>query len=351
MKIRIQGFQSHKDTEFIIGGGVNAIVGQSGSGKSSILRAIDWVVNNKPSGDDFISHNANKCIVSLSDDNWEVTRVKGKGVNQYRLKIDGENEQVYEGFGKGVVPDIIKRILNIQDFNLRFQHQGPFLVQETSGEVNRYLNRIARLDIIDKAKGNIEFQIKRERTLKTIEEAAVLKVEDQLRCFDSLPEVDSELARIEKFESDIASDIKKYNALLGFWEDGTKLTFDLEKVKPVIRLKDRVVYWMQCNDRLNTVKSQRACLERLKDEGAGFTIEIIRQKAIVSLKARLITQMDLHKTINEIKARKKAISNIADDAARLTEMLVAAKKDLEKAKKEFHALMPDKCPLCGRGGK
>ena len=54
-KIQIQNFQSHKETTLKLDPGVNIIVGTTDSGKTSILRALRWVIWNRPSGDDFRS--------------------------------------------------------------------------------------------------------------------------------------------------------------------------------------------------------------------------------------------------------------------------------------------------------
>ena len=55
--IKIQNIQSHKDTQLEFNPGINAIVGSSNNGKSAILRALYWVVYNRPLGtDNLLSH-------------------------------------------------------------------------------------------------------------------------------------------------------------------------------------------------------------------------------------------------------------------------------------------------------
>jgi exonuclease SbcC len=54
--LSIQNFQSHEKTELEFDEGINIIIGQSDSGKSAILRALNWVVNNKPNGEAFKSN-------------------------------------------------------------------------------------------------------------------------------------------------------------------------------------------------------------------------------------------------------------------------------------------------------
>ncbi|WP_035425703.1 AAA family ATPase, partial [Halalkalibacterium ligniniphilum] len=52
--VRLENFQSHLDTSIDFSTGLNVIVGQSDSGKTSILRAIRWVLYNQPRGTDFM---------------------------------------------------------------------------------------------------------------------------------------------------------------------------------------------------------------------------------------------------------------------------------------------------------
>jgi len=59
-KITIKNFQSHEETELQFSSGVNVIVGSSDSGKSAILRALKWVVQNKPSGTAFFTEGSDE---------------------------------------------------------------------------------------------------------------------------------------------------------------------------------------------------------------------------------------------------------------------------------------------------
>jgi exonuclease SbcC len=54
--IVLRNFQAHKNTEISLDKGITAIVGSSDSGKTSILRAFYWVLQNKPSGIQMVSY-------------------------------------------------------------------------------------------------------------------------------------------------------------------------------------------------------------------------------------------------------------------------------------------------------
>ena len=78
--IDIENFQSHKKTRIDFDPGVNVIIGRSDSGKTSILRALNWVINNKPSGEAFIRHGNKEARASIIlDDKHMITMIrKGK---------------------------------------------------------------------------------------------------------------------------------------------------------------------------------------------------------------------------------------------------------------------------------
>ena len=93
-RIRIQGFQSHVDTDVTFDEGMNVVVGDNGSGKSALRRAFEWVRTNRPSGDSFINWNTGMCEVTVWFDGHEITRRRGGNVNEY--VVDGET---LTGFG------------------------------------------------------------------------------------------------------------------------------------------------------------------------------------------------------------------------------------------------------------
>ena len=63
--VELHNFESHADTIIHLVDGLNVFVGESGSGKTAILRGILWVIDNTPSGTDFIMVGKDECYVKL----------------------------------------------------------------------------------------------------------------------------------------------------------------------------------------------------------------------------------------------------------------------------------------------
>ena len=154
--IRLQQFQNHIDSTFDFAEGVNSVIGFTDAGKTACIRAIKWVVYNRPRGTKFINHGAfadgkqvKDCVVTMQTDKHLIERRRSASKNSYTL--DGVEFDVV----KSSVPDEVREALNFEDINIQFQLDSPFLLTESSGEVARTMNRIVKLDDIDACQKNI----------------------------------------------------------------------------------------------------------------------------------------------------------------------------------------------------
>jgi hypothetical protein len=133
----LENFQGHKHTELSFVPGINAIIGSSDNGKTSILRAIRWAYNNRPLGDDFVSHwnitEKGKLLgessTTLVFDCGSLTRIKTPTRNGYTI---GDVELGAIGTD---VPKEVTDLFNMTDLNFQDQDDRPFLISESAGDV------------------------------------------------------------------------------------------------------------------------------------------------------------------------------------------------------------------------
>lgn len=140
--IDITNFQKHKNLNLEFDK-ITTIVGKTDCGKSAIIRALNWVLTNKPNGLDYISWGESYSSVKLSIDNNIVERYRSKSENIYRL-----NEQEYKAFGDNI-PEDIKDIFNTSPYNFQNQFDSIFWFNSSSGQVAEELNKIVDLRVVD----------------------------------------------------------------------------------------------------------------------------------------------------------------------------------------------------------
>ncbi len=172
-KLQIQNFQRHDKLRVLFDEKITTIVGPSDTGKSSTLRAIRWLVFNRPSGTGFIRHGETTCSVKLWANGHKIERKKSKGKNVYLV-----DDKQLSAVGTDV-PESVKSILNMSLENFQGQHDAPFWFSLTPGEVGKRLNSIVDLEVIDKStawlasmlrKIKVELEVAEKRLKDEVEE-------------------------------------------------------------------------------------------------------------------------------------------------------------------------------------
>jgi DNA repair exonuclease SbcCD ATPase subunit len=137
--LKLSNFQSHADTTLAFHPCVNAIIGKTDSGKSSIIRALRLVIENKPSGTEFIKQGTSQTEVTVQFDDCTVSRAKGTK-NNYKL-----NGEVLKAFGQSV-PDEVKDAVRI-DAELSIQKQASpyFLLGISESERSKLINSLCNM--------------------------------------------------------------------------------------------------------------------------------------------------------------------------------------------------------------
>src|SRR5437016_5078678 len=132
--VDIRNFQIHKSFEVELDPRITVLVGDNDSGKSALVRALQWLMLNSIRGDSCISWDAKGCFLGLAVDGHWLCRRRGPGTNYYRL--DGEIINV-PGTS---VPDPVARLLNVGPGNFQGQLDPLFWFSLTAGQIGRELN-------------------------------------------------------------------------------------------------------------------------------------------------------------------------------------------------------------------
>lgn len=300
--VSIKNYQKHKRLRMTFKEGLNVIVGETDRGKSSALRAILWVLTNKPKGKSFINweekkKRASQVKVSIKMDGELLQRnKKGSSENSYRL-----GNKKFKASGQEI-PKEVDEFINIsEEVNIQKQLDAPFLLSETAGEVGRKLNKVVNLEKIDSSLKNIAHVLSKERRDLEYARGYLDETEKELAEYEWLPEARDRLNRLEKRRRDL-------NTLRGNFSNLKGL---VESIKDI---RERA-------DEFNYVVKFRKWVDSLCK----------RRNSLIEKKKRYYDLYDLIGGIERTVSGVKKLEN-----------------ELDEARKKFNKLMPDICPLCGK---
>jgi exonuclease SbcC len=295
-QIRLKNFESHKDTTIDLHNQTNAIIGESDSGKSAIIRAVYWVVFNRPSGDSFCSIWDNDTSVSIVLENdHTIERRKTSKENLYIV-----NNKKLEGFGQNV-PEEISNVLNMGSLNFQTQFDPHFLLPPVSpGKVAEKLNKVINLEVIGKTQYNIN---------------------------SSLKEIKKELS----FKESNITDLKKEKREL-LWVK--KAGIDLEEIET----KQNEL------DSLNNLKNKIA---NNLHEYEIVNEEIKKLKYIDKAEQDIANLLELKNEVEKHIKEKNKIQDIIDELNEIQEEVLTVSNNLTELEKKYKNEFPEECPLCG----
>ena len=328
-RIEIKNFQSHKDTVIDFDKGVNVICGESDNGKSSIVRAIRWVVENYPSGTEKINSKWNEefkepLSVKLFTENGWVERIRTKTRNGYTI-CKGENSPVeLSAVGRSVPPEVIS-FLNVSDVNFQFQMDSPYLLSKTAGEASQYLNQIVHLDSIDKIMSLADSD---KRSLsgeqKTVE-SDIEQFTEQLKELEWVDEADTLYQRTKTLDDkckEIETECNKLETSITSYNSLSSHIIDMSEIKDIIGKIDEITLpdYQELQNSIETYKQ----LENSKVDLSEV------KKLLEDINSIIITDTDeLETSINQYKNLKET------------------EKQLLKEIQELKNSLPDICPYCG----
>jgi exonuclease SbcC len=303
-EIRLLNFQKHKQLKLQFAPGLNVLLGETGQGKTAIIRAIKWLALHEPvSG--FMSHGEKTLKVGIRTDRGTVIRFKDS--KKYGYKVGDEE---FLACAKDQ-PNDVSEILMLHPYNFQSQHEPYFLLNLTAGQVAKEINRIVALEDIDKAN---TFLKSRSTRLGTLIQAGREKAEGYQSRLADFADLDVKLALLAKMKGSLESLDAKRNQQLDLsqhLEDIehsdymiTQETKKISKLSLVLDSASRV-------EALGTLKQALGSL--LSDVQACESLP--KLNALVSVLDALMTRQmrlaALGKLIQEVTSSEELISTIS----------------------------------------
>jgi len=340
--VNIQNFQSHKDTSLEFSPGVNIITGTSDSGKSALMRALRWVIENKPTGDGFRSSRGGDTAVQIDfKEGNSVKRGKTNKENTYQLN----DSEPHKSVGKEI-PKEIEKIINMTDVNVQKQIDRPFLISNTPGEVASHFNEVANLTQIDGGLRNINKWISTINTDIKYNTKSISETQEKLKGFSYLEDLEIDIVKLEK-KQELAEEKGKQKKTLE--ETLVSLTETEDRIKSyanILQAEKTVLEALELDKKITGLKTAKSNLRKIVREINDCSSLIKKQekyKGGEKLVDEVLVLMDKKK---EVKAEMAGLKKIKLLVTTGEESIAKDKKYLKEIQTKLEDNMPDVCPLC-----
>ncbi|SJZ31209.1 AAA family ATPase [Selenihalanaerobacter shriftii] len=342
-EIQIENFQSHNSTTLNLSPGLNVITGPSDSGKSSIIRALRWVLYNEPLGDDFIQVGTNQCRVGiLLDNGYRVIRERSNKVNRYIVIDNNGEKEIYTGFGTNVPQEVIEahQMLKVAldndtetTLNLDYQLAGPFLLNDSGFTKAKAIGQLTGVHIIDSAIKDVAIDLRRARGKKKNELAEIDKIDEKITDYEDLPQLKEEIERKERLFKEIKmvnEKLNTYQQLKKEWEELNK-----EKVK-IQKILDKLNQLEKIESLYTEINNQQEELFKLKElykEWKQVNQEIKNLNQLLKELQNLNKVEDHYRQMQQLYNQIKDLTNLDNELKKVNKRFKVNQSGLNKTKK------------------
>lgn len=391
-KVKLNNWKSHHQSEFEFSPGVNVLVGDMGSGKSSVLEAICFALygtspdlkSNVVNLDNMIMRSPSKaksaCVeleLEIKGKKYsikrEIKRDKGTGNCEVR-----ENGSLLESPQSTKVTDVVNSLLSL-DFDLfsralyAEQDNLDYFLNLRSGKRKEEIDSLLKLDKFENARktsvkvknrleGKIEDRKKdlqsydqdkikekrsnlsegveeKEEELEELEDKIKdleTKAEDKKQQLEELKEKQEKYQQLEKQTTQLKSKIETLREQKQKMEDKVSLDpedYQLEDVETKLKKKNREL--KEAKERKQEIKEREKKLVRLNSE-------------LDTLKEDIKLLKEKKSKKESLEATKEELSQTRNEVNQLQSQLKGIEMQLEEKQEALDALAgsDDKCPVC-----
>ncbi len=314
-------------------GRVTTLTGKTDSGKSSVLRALRWLLANEPSGDDFIGGfgEAPFALTRLTIDDHTVTRKRGGKSNTYSL--DGEE---FKAFGTGV-PKPIADLANVSDANFQSQFAAPLWFLDSPAEVSRRLNAIINLAEIDSALTDAAKEVRKSKTMVEVCQDRLQQAKAKKKELAWAKELDVKLRALDKLGKQIEELRLKASQIEAIAQEAAKAR---ERVQ-------RATEALLCESRAIDRASEAMTLTRQADRLGTIAREMDKWSAVLFKPIPDLERLDvLYDRWHKLTARLRTLESIWLSMQQSTYEIDQASMLLSAVNKELKK--ETVCPTCNR---
>jgi len=293
-RIEAKNFQCHKSTNIELAEGVNYIIGDSGTGKTSIFQRLPkWLFFNI-SPKNLIRHGQKEVQGKAVFSNGTIVE-KTKGTKGIQMKLNGEK---FEAVGR-YVPDEIKEVINLTENN--FNNNGRLLLNIRPGDRAKFINKLINLEIIDKASKEANKDIIKIKTRLKHKEEEIKKTKEELK----------KIAWIHYAEGTLA-------VLTEIVNKTREVDRKIRKTEEILKEREEIL------SDIRTLEKNYPPIEQIEN------------------------MVGLAEKIEDIEQAINAIENLLAEEVSITEEMKNIERMYKMYKKQLIEEFPDICPLCNQ---
>lgn len=283
--IRMKNFRTHANTELELHEGVNVLLGESDSGKTNIIRALNWIAFNRPLGfrfhSDFAEDSDTDVCIDLQDEDVATTVSLRKNSSGAAYTVKDEGSKVTcKAVGKDV-PDVVAQVLNLNDLNIQEQLDKPFLICETAPEVARILNQATQLERVDEMLQSMTSSINEMNRSIKADQISMDEKKKELEKFDSLDALEVLIHKAEKVATRIDKATIQGHSLAAALKMLREFDDKVKRFESLDALEKLLVRAEKIRDHLLQLKEDEVALKSLlvaatsqRDKLSGVTFEM-----------------------------------------------------------------------------
>jgi len=362
-KIRLINWQKHSDLTLDFNSDLNVISGLTGTGKSCLRRAIDWLCfNSNISESDFRKEGTKETSVTLwLDNDCEIERVRSASINRYILRKNSE-EKVFDSIGKSI-PDEIKEVLGVDlitidkdslNLNIANQITLPFLLDKPASFRAKLFNKLTGNEVLDSTFKQLNKEsLSINRQIKETEEN-LEKQENELADYSiKYKELKKKYSLVKTKFQDIQENVKIYEQMLDLAnkiktnkENQEFVSFKISKIKLIAKnkiseLKEKAETLKKYNNFLCEIESINDNLNQIEEQKKQIKIVDVNFDKLKKKNEILIKGEQLFYNIEQINQKQQ---ESLQKTKQIKEIIASKEKELKEVWSKQKV-----CPLCKRG--
>lgn len=384
--IELVNIQKHKHITLSLSG-INVLIGETESGKTSILRGILWNILNNTSGEKLLNNDGAKaCSVTITCGDDVVSRNWSKTENTYVL-----NGKKFSAI-RTSVPDEVSKLYAVDSVNIQRRRDVPFMVYYKDTECAKQFGDMLDVSEIDRTVSASNSHVK---DLKSHCDSLLSAINANKEKIDSLSwtkMAENEFKDIKKHISEFKSSKEKYSTYYSLYNEIIQAKDQLSKydrlpecvkqltvamdvschnddikyaIEKYTRMYRSMVSCTQDYNKYNALTDAVDHYKELRVVAESIVVKITEGRKLSKLSAEikrnsidnfngLDSAISEFKLIENVQAEMDAIEKQSMGIFVHSTGLNVAMSDVTRMEKryndlkdKFTSMMPEVCPLCG----